>query len=100
MYANMFFVVFIHCYSVYPPFVLPFAYLPIFDARSARSLSKSPVPAFGAWLAHSCDNGWSPPRSGNQQSVAKEPLLDRTIFPQSAPPNLSTKNMLAVVSTE
>ncbi|RRT81517.1 hypothetical protein B296_00017499 [Ensete ventricosum] len=68
-----------------------------FYYTSARSLSKSPVPAFGAWSAHSCDNGGSPPRSGNQQSAAKEPLLDRIIFPQSAPPNLSTKNMLAVV---
>ncbi|URE44675.1 PQ loop repeat domain containing protein [Musa troglodytarum] len=68
-----------------------------FYYTSARSLSKSPVPAFGAWLAHSCDNGGSPPRSGNQQSAAKEPLLDRIIFPQSAPPNLRTKNMLAIV---
>ncbi|CAD5184467.1 unnamed protein product [Musa acuminata subsp. malaccensis] len=83
--------------SPIPVEVLCDSYGSDFYYTSARSLSKSPVPAFGAWLAHSCDNGGSPPRSGNQQSVAKEPLIDRIIFPQSAPPNLSTKNMLAVV---
>lgn len=66
------------------------------DARSARSLSKSPVPTFGTWLAFSHENGISYHFNNgqhDQQFAAREPLLS----PQSAPTKLSTKNMLSVV---
>ncbi|THU51610.1 hypothetical protein C4D60_Mb06t32840 [Musa balbisiana] len=55
------------------------------NARSARSLKKSPVPTFGFWSVHSHDDGRVPPVDGNQQSA------------QSAPSNLDTKNMFSIV---
>lgn len=53
-------------------------------ARSARSLSRSPLPMAGSWVTHSRQ---TPPLS--------EPLLGARSQMQSAP---VTKNMLSVVS--
>ncbi|KAG6523673.1 hypothetical protein ZIOFF_013538 [Zingiber officinale] len=66
------------------------------DARSARSLSKSPMPTFGTWLAYSHENGIPYHFNDGQhdeQFAAREPLLSS----QSAPTKLSTKNILSVV---
>ncbi|XP_074590186.1 vacuolar lysine transporter YPQ1-like [Curcuma longa] len=63
---------------------------------SARSLSKSPVPIFGTWLAYSHEDGISHHLNDghhDQQFAATEPLLSS----QSAPTKFSTKNMLSVV---
>ncbi|KAG6525733.1 hypothetical protein ZIOFF_015700 [Zingiber officinale] len=63
---------------------------------SARSLSKSPVPIFGTWLAYSHEDGRSHHLNDghhDQQFAATEPLLSS----QSAPTKFSTKNMLSLV---
>ncbi|XP_042456358.1 probable vacuolar amino acid transporter YPQ1 [Zingiber officinale] len=63
---------------------------------SARSLSKSPMPTFGTWLAYSHENGIPYHFNDGQhdeQFAAREPLLSS----QSAPTKLSTKNILSVV---
>ncbi|XP_073110837.1 uncharacterized protein [Elaeis guineensis] len=61
---------------------------------SARSLSKSPIPTAGSWLAHSRDSSRTP--LNHDQHLSHEPLVVRLIPPQSAPP-MNTKNMLSVV---
>uniref|UniRef100_A0A1D1XTN8 Putative membrane protein YOL092W n=1 Tax=Anthurium amnicola TaxID=1678845 RepID=A0A1D1XTN8_9ARAE len=66
-----------------------------FYYMSARSLSRSPKPIAGSFLAHSRDFGRTPPTS-HDQHFTREPLLGEPVFSQSSPP-LNTKNMLSVL---
>ncbi|KAG1327657.1 putative vacuolar amino acid transporter YPQ1 [Cocos nucifera] len=61
---------------------------------SARSLSKSPIPTAGSWLAHSRDS--SRTLVNHDQHLSQEPLVGRFVPPRSAPP-MNTKTMLSVV---
>ncbi|XP_072960367.1 vacuolar lysine transporter YPQ1 isoform X2 [Typha angustifolia] len=64
-----------------------------FYYMSARSLSRSPIPATGLWLTHSHYAHRTPPLTTDQNS-SREPLIDRL---QSAPPMSRTRNILSVV---
>ena len=77
---------------------LEFSYTPCLEIelfyyqffRSARSLSRSPVPTPGTWLSHSRGSGRTPP------IISREPLLGN-LGPTQSAPTLMTKNMLCVV---
>lgn len=63
---------------------------------SARSLSKSPKPTVGSWLAQSRDSGRTPVTTHSLHS-SREPLLGE-LAPALSAPVLNTKNTLCVVS--
>lgn len=61
--------------------------------KSARSLSSSPIPTAGSWVAHSRHSARTPPLFHGQHSTI-EPLIDQLVPAQSAP-----KSMLCVASS-
>lgn len=65
---------------------------------SARSLSKSPVPTAGTWIAHSRDSSRTLPTLIHDQHSSREALLGN-LGPTQSAPVLTTKNMLCVVSS-
>ncbi|XP_017701235.2 uncharacterized protein LOC103719251 [Phoenix dactylifera] len=61
---------------------------------SARSLSKSPIPTAGSWLAHL--HHYSRTALNHDRHSSQEPLVGRLV-PQQSAPLMNTKNMLSVV---
>ncbi|KAH7667337.1 putative membrane protein [Dioscorea alata] len=65
--------------------------------KSARSLSSSPIPTAGSWIAHSRLSPRTPPLFHSQHSTI-EPLIGRFAPTQSTPP-VNTKSVLCAVSS-